>query len=114
MASSAIRVLDLRFFQHGAWRVPTQMILGLASLLIFGIVLWARPRLREGESWTLYLALFRVCRAFVIEFWRARSVIIGALSLAQIVCFGVGDNEYWNLVENGAKTQVVFPGKKWS
>lgn len=73
-------------FQHGAWRVPTQMILGLASLFVFFIVLWARPRLkREGDSWILYLALFGFSR-FVIEFWRERSAIIGALSLAQIVC----------------------------
>lgn len=72
-------------WQHGAWRVPTQMILGLASLLIFAIVLCVRPKLREGESWILYLILFGASR-FVIEFWRERSVVFGGLSVAQMVC----------------------------
>ena len=73
-------------WQHGAWRVPTQAILGLASLAIFGVVWWSRSRLkREGDAWILYLALFGLSR-FVIEFWRERDLLLGALSMAQIVC----------------------------
>ncbi|HVF85281.1 MAG TPA: prolipoprotein diacylglyceryl transferase family protein [Abditibacteriaceae bacterium] len=73
-------------WQHGAWRFPTQMMLSLASLLIFLVVLWVRPRLpREGDAWILYLALFGGSR-FVIEFWRERTALIGVWSLAQIVC----------------------------
>lgn len=72
-------------WQHGTWRVPTQFVLGAAALLIFCVVLTMRNKLRDGEAWLLYLSLFGASR-FVIEFWRERSVVFGALSFAQIVC----------------------------
>lgn len=72
-------------WQHGAWRVPTQFVLGAASLLIFFVVLKMRSKLRDGETWLLYLSLFGASR-FVIEFWRERNLVFGALSFAQIVC----------------------------
>ena len=49
---------------------PTQPIMSLASLSIFGILLWRYSRKsRDGEIFVLYLALYAVAR-FFIEFLR--------------------------------------------
>ena len=62
--------LPWAIYQHGAWRHPTQLYSGIAAALIFGMLLWARPRVAIGQVFALYLMLFAGFR-LVIEPLRA-------------------------------------------
>jgi len=49
---------------------PTQLYESLATLAIFGILLWRYPKKsRDGEIFLIYLTLYAVAR-FFLEFWR--------------------------------------------
>jgi phosphatidylglycerol:prolipoprotein diacylglycerol transferase len=73
-------------YQHEAWRHPAQLYASAVSLLIFGALLWLRPRTRrEGELFQWYLVLWAAGR-FGVEFFRQRDLALGGLSLAQWVC----------------------------
>lgn len=72
-------------FQDGAWRHPSQIYLSLGALLVFVVLLQLRSRRRrEGDLWKLYLVLWGASR-LIIEFWREREIVFGALSFAQCV-----------------------------
>jgi phosphatidylglycerol:prolipoprotein diacylglycerol transferase len=57
-------------YQHGALRHPTQIYSGFVAALTFGVLLWAKPRVAEGQVFALYLMLFAAGR-LVIEPFRA-------------------------------------------
>jgi phosphatidylglycerol---prolipoprotein diacylglyceryl transferase len=72
--------------QHDAWRHPTQLYSSLTSALLFGFLLWLRPRLkREGDLWRCYLVGFGLSR-FGLEFLRENDAALLGLSAMQWVC----------------------------
>ena len=76
----------LAVYQHGAWRQPAQFYSSAAALLTFVALLLLRNRMpKEGDLFKLYLVLFGVTR-FGLEFIRERPLVLGDLSLMQIVC----------------------------
>jgi len=82
------RVCDLPWavHQHGAWRHPTQIYSSLAAGLLFGLLLWLKPRLkREGDLWRCHLAGFGLSR-FGLEFLRENDAVVIGLSAMQPLC----------------------------
>jgi phosphatidylglycerol:prolipoprotein diacylglycerol transferase len=76
----------LAVWQHGAMRHPAQIYSSVASMLLFGFLLWMRPRVRiEGELFRLYLVGFGAFR-FGLEFLRWRESTVFGLSLMQWSC----------------------------
>jgi prolipoprotein diacylglyceryltransferase len=50
---------------------PTQLLMSFLGFVIFGLLVWLRPRFRKpGHLFVFSLALFGVER-FIAEFWRA-------------------------------------------
>jgi len=75
--------------QHGAYRHPAQLYASLFALVVFGVLLALRDRMRrEGDLFRLYLVLFGFGR-FGLEFLRVRTPSVGGLSVAQWVCLEI-------------------------
>lgn len=82
----------MRFPQGGAWTLPshpTQLYAAACGLLIFFLLdRWSRRRLREGELFFRYVALYCTYR-FLVEFLRvgatAQPWVLG-LTHAQVAC----------------------------
>lgn len=73
-------------FQHGAFRYPTQIYMSIASAAIFCILL-AVDRLRPRENLLFCVQMTLLCASrFVIEFYRATTVVAFGLSWAQFAC----------------------------
>src|SRR5262249_14904469 len=73
-------------YQHGAWRHPAQIYSGLFAAALFAALLALRDRLpREGDLFRVYLLLFGTAR-LLLELFRERTLLFGALSGAQWVC----------------------------
>lgn len=72
--------------QHGATRHPAQLYSAITAALMFGALLWIKPRLKhEGDLWRAYLILFGVTR-FALEFVRQNDSVLWGLSAMQILC----------------------------
>jgi phosphatidylglycerol:prolipoprotein diacylglycerol transferase len=73
---------------------PTQLYASIASLIVFGIILLLRDRVRvPGQLFGTYLAIYGLQR-FIIEFWRAGASAttvgaLGGLTEAQIASFAL-------------------------
>jgi phosphatidylglycerol:prolipoprotein diacylglycerol transferase len=76
-------------YQHGAWRVPTQLISAFIAFAIFAVLLFGRDKMaREGDLFKAYLLLYGGSR-FAIEFLREREIAAVGLSLVQWVCLAL-------------------------
>ena len=66
---------------------PTQLYAALGSWLIFGLLLWLRPRLSgQGQLFASYLGLYGVLR-FLVEIFRrgyTAQILVGPLTEAQV------------------------------
>jgi phosphatidylglycerol:prolipoprotein diacylglycerol transferase len=72
--------------QHGLDRHPTQIYSAIASVLLFGVLLWLKPRLtREGDLWRSYLIGFGSIR-FALELLRENESVAFGLSATQVLC----------------------------
>jgi phosphatidylglycerol:prolipoprotein diacylglycerol transferase len=71
--------------QHGVLRHPTQLYALVAAVATFIVLRSLRDKLPEGLLFQAYLAMFGGTR-FVIEFFRERQLVVGTLSLVQLVC----------------------------
>jgi phosphatidylglycerol---prolipoprotein diacylglyceryl transferase len=72
--------------QHGANRHPAQLYSAIIAALMFGFLLWLKPRLRnEGDLWRAYLVAFGLTR-FGLEMVRENESVLWGLSAMQILC----------------------------
>ncbi len=84
-------------WQHGAWRHPAQIYSSITSAVLFGVLLWLRPRLKtEGDLFRCYLLGFGSSR-FLLEFVRWRESLIFGLSPMQWFCIElvIGTLVWW-------------------
>jgi len=83
-------VLGIYFPAQEAVLIPTQVVSSVALVLIFLILRFFQDRPhRQGEVLLAYLLLYSVKR-FLVEFWRADNpVILGSLTLFQVLSIAV-------------------------
>lgn len=68
---------------------PTQAYEMVWDLLVFGVLWWARDRLKvDGLLFLAYLMLYSVGK-FVISFWRLEPIFLFGLREAQVVALGI-------------------------
>ncbi|MCL5960476.1 MAG: prolipoprotein diacylglyceryl transferase, partial [Chloroflexi bacterium] len=64
---------------------PTQVYEMVADLLIFGLLWWARDRIKvDGLLFLLYLTLYSIVK-FTVSFWRQEAIFLFGMQEAQVV-----------------------------
>jgi phosphatidylglycerol:prolipoprotein diacylglycerol transferase len=99
-------------YQHGAWRIPTQLISAFVAFAIFAVLLFLRDKmLREGDLFKCYLLLYGSSR-FLIEFLREREIFAAGLSLVQWTCFAFAFYGACGLWQSHRAEPGVLPADK--